>query len=373
MPVRKGYVMKGVRSLPSLKIGDLEINPPIIQGGMGVRVSVARLASAVSNEGCLGTVATVGTGEEWADRTVDYTTRSYRSLRAELQKTKTLTSRPFAVNIMCVLNNYDSLVKAAVEEGVAAIISGAGLPLKLPALVDNPNIKLIPIVSSGRAADLIARTWSRRYSRAPDAFVVEGPLAGGHLGFKLEDALHPDTRVLDGIVKEVIQVATEIGKTAGKHIPVIAAGGVFDGADIAHFLQLGAGGVQMATRFVCTHECDASLEYKQAYVNARKEDIMLIKSPVGLPLRVIRNAFVDRITKGERVEFRCQYQCLATCDPKTTKYCIAQALLNSYRGNMALGFATCGANAYRIDKIVSVHELVQELVHDASKAMAAAK
>lgn len=361
--------MKGVRSLPSLMIGDLDINPPIIQGGMGVRVSVAGLASAVSNEGCLGTVATVGTGEEWPERSLDYTTRSYLSLRAELKKTRSLTSRPFAVNIMCVLNNYDSLVKAAVEENVAAIISGAGLPLKLPSLVDNPRTKLIPIVSSGRAADVIARTWARRYSRAPDAFVVEGPLAGGHLGFKLEDALHPDTSVLDNAVKEVLQIAAEVGQTVGRKIPVVAAGGVFDGHDIAHFLQLGASGVQMATRFVCTHECDASLAYKQAYVDASKEDIMLIKSPVGLPLRVIRNKFVDRITSGDRVEFRCQYQCLATCDPKTTKYCIAQALLNSYYGNMSIGFATCGANAYRIDKIVSVHELVKELVQDATKSL----
>lgn len=365
--------MKGLRSLPSLKIGDLEINPPIVQGGMGVRVSASHLASAVSNEGCLGTIATVGTGEEWPDRTIDYTTRSYRSLKAMLKETRALTSKPFAVNIMCVLNNYDSLVKATVEEDVAAIISGAGLPLKLPSLVDNPKMKLIPIVSSGRAADVIARTWSRRYSRVPDAFVVEGPLAGGHLGFKLEDALAADNKVLDRIVKEVLQVAAEIGETAKRKIPVIAAGGVFDGADIAHFLQLGAGGVQMATRFVCTEECDAAYPYKEAYLKARKEDILLIKSPVGLPLRVIRNAFVDRITGGERVEFRCQYQCLATCDPKTTRYCIAQALVNAYRGNMAMGFATCGANAYRIDKIVTVHELVTQLVKEATDVLAAAK
>lgn len=365
--------MKGVRSLPSLRIGDLVVNPPIMQGGMGVRVSASRLVSAVSNEGCLGTIATVGTGEEWPDRSIDYTTRSYLSLRALLKETRALTSRPFAVNIMCALNNYDSLVKAAVEEDVAAIVSGAGLPLRLPSLVDKPGIKLIPIVSSGRAADVIARTWARRYSRVPDAFVVEGPLAGGHLGFKLDDALKAETSVLDRIVKEVLQVAAEIGETTGRKIPVLAAGGVFDGRDIAHFLRLGAGGVQMATRFVCTDECDAAYAYKEAYLKARKEDILLIKSPLGLPLRVIRNDFVDRITNGVRVDFKCQYQCLSTCDPKTTNYCIAQALVNAYRGNMDLGFTTCGANAYRIEKVVSVHELVAELVRDAAKALAAAK
>ena len=357
--------MKGFGSLPPLEIGDLVIKLPIVQGGMGVRVSASRLASAVSNEGCLGTVASVGTGEEWADRSIDYPTRSYLSLRALLKETRALTNKPFAVNIMCALNNYDSLVEASVGENVAAIVSGAGLPLKLPALVKNPAIKLIPIVSSGRAADIIARTWTRRYSRPPDAFVVEGPLAGGHLGFKLEDAQGPETAILEKIVKEVLQVAAEIGETVGRKIPVVAGGGLFDGHDIAHFLKLGASGVQMATRFVCTDECDASDKYKQAYVNARKEDIILIKSPLGLPLRVVRNAFVDRITKGERVEFRCQYRCLAPCDPKETNYCIAQALVNSYRGNMSEGIVTCGANAYRIDKIVSVHDLVKELVHEA--------
>jgi len=365
--------MKGAGRLPSLVIGDLEINPPIIQGGMGVRVSGSHLASAVSNEGCLGTVAAVGTGEEWTDRSIDYTTRSYLSLRELLRETRAMTKNPFAVNIMCALNNYDSLVEASVEENVDAIISGAGLPLKLPSLVKNPKTKLIPIVSSGRAADLIARTWSRRYSRTPDAFVVEGPLAGGHLGFKLEDAMSHESDTLDRIVTEVIKVAAELGATVGRKIPVVAAGGVFDGHDIAHFLKLGASGVQMATRFVCTDECDASQAYKEAYIKSRKEDIMLIKSPLGLPLRVVRNAFVDRITQGERVEFRCQYQCLAPCDPKKTKYCIAQALVNSYRGNMNIGFVTCGANAYRIDKIVSVHDLVDGLVQEAAADLATGK
>lgn len=355
--------MKDVTSLPDLIIGDLRINPPIIQGGMGVRVSGSRLASAVSNEGALGVVASVGTGEEWPDRSLSYTARSYVSLRDMLQQTKSLTSNPIAVNIMCALTNYQDLVKAADEEEVAVIISGAGLPLKLPALVKHRSIKLIPIVSSGRAADLICRAWARKHNRLPDALVVEGSLAGGHLGFSMDDAVTSHIP-LESIVLDVLSVTARYAKEHGVSIPVIAAGGVFNGSDIARFLNLGASGVQMATRFVCTHECDASLQYKEAYLNCRKEDILIIPSPLKLPLRVIRNSFVDRILGGEKVKFSCQYKCLATCEPDKSPYCIAQALVNSYRGNMREGFATCGANAYRVDRIVSVRELIQELVDE---------
>lgn len=355
--------MKNVTSLPELIIGDLRINPPIIQGGMGVRVSGSRLASAVSNEGALGVVASVGTGEEWPDRTLDYVTRSYVGLRNMLQEAKSLTPNPIAVNIMCALTNYEGLVKAADEENVAAIISGAGLPMKLPALVKHRSIKLIPIVSSARAADLICRTWSRKHNRLPDALIVEGTLAGGHLGFSLDDIATAHIS-LESIVQDVLSVAARYTKENGTPIPVIPAGGIFDGKDIARFLNLGASGVQMATRFVCTHECDASLQYKEAYLNCRKEDIIVIQSPLQLPLRVIRNSFVDRILSGEKEKFHCLYHCLATCEPDKSPYCIAQALINAYRGNMRAGFATCGANAYRIDRIVSVRELIRDLVDE---------
>jgi NAD(P)H-dependent flavin oxidoreductase YrpB (nitropropane dioxygenase family) len=355
--------MKDVTSLPDLIIGDLRINPPIIQGGMGVRVSGSRLAAAVSNEGALGVVASVGTGEEWPDRSLTYAARSYVSLRDMLQKSKSLTPNPIAVNIMCVLTNYEDLVKAADEEEVAAIISGAGLPLKLPALVKHRSIKLIPIVSSGRAADLICRSWARKHNRLPDALVVEGNLAGRHLAFSMDDVATSHVP-LECIVQDVLSVAASYTKEPGIPIPVIAAGGVFNGRDIARFLNLGASGVQMGTRFVCTDECDASLQYKEAYLNCREEDILVIRSPLKLPLRVIRNEFVDRILSGEKVTFSCSYRCLATCEPDKSPYCIAQALVNAYRGDMRAGFATCGANAYRVDRIVSVRELIQELVHE---------
>ncbi len=352
------------RILPDLVIGDLVINPPIIQGGMGVRVSASRLVSAVSTEGALGVIATVGLGEELRDMTPDYPKRAELGLREAIQNTKKNTSNPFGVNVMCALTNYDNLVQVSVDEGVAAIISGAGLPLRLPGLVSDRHVKLIPIVSSARAAALMCKTWQKRFSRLPDALVVEGPLAGGHLGFSFDQVGDAEAFRLERLITEVIEVARQYGG-----IPVVAAGGVFDGNDIARFLRMGAAGVQMATRFVCTHECDASDAYKQAFIKCRKEDIVVIHSPVGMPARVIRNDFVDRCLKGEKVTFGCPYHCLLTCEPSVAGYCIAQALLASYRGQMDKGYAMCGANAWRCNEIVSVHELVQELVQETAAAL----
>jgi len=355
--------------LPPLDIGGLRIDPPIIQGGMGVRVSASGLVSAVSNQGALGVIAAVGAGEERADRSSDFVTRSRLGLREMLRETRRLTDRPFAVNVMCALSNYDSLVRTSVEEGAAAIISGAGLPLRLPALVADRAVKLIPIVSSARAAALVCRTWRKRYDRRPDALVVEGPLAGGHLGFSTGQLAEPAEHRLDRLLAEVLAVAAESGPLSDRPIPVVAAGGVFDGEDIARLLRRGAAGVQMATRFVCTHECDAADEYKQAYLDCTKDDIVVIRSPVGMPARVIRNQFVKDIMSGKRVTFGCPYKCLVTCDPGKAGYCIAQALVAGYRGRMEDGYAMCGSNAWRIDKIVSVKELVEELVAEAAAVL----
>lgn len=354
--------------LPVLKIGDYSFYPPIIQGGMGVRVSASGLASAVSNQGGLGVIAAVGTGEEWHDPSVKYVERSYLSFREMIQHTREKTDRPFGVNIMCALTNYDDLVRAADEEEVDVIISGAGLPLKLPGLVKNPKSRLIPVVASGRAAKIICTTWKRKFDRLPDAVIVEGSQAGGHLGYSMEQA-GEKIDSLELTLKEVLEVVEKVQEKEDCTIPVIAAGGVFDGKDIARYLQAGAAGVQMGTRFVCTHECDAALEYKQAYINCTKDDIAVIKSPLGLPLRVVRNDFVKRVTEGERVPFKCAYRCLAPCDPKASTYCIAQALVNAYRGQMDEGFVTCGANAWRINEIVSVKELMDQLSAETIEAL----
>ncbi|MBU1923205.1 MAG: nitronate monooxygenase family protein [Candidatus Omnitrophica bacterium] len=351
-----------------LLLGNLRIELPIIQGGMGVRVSSFSLASAVSNEGALGVIAAVGLGEECGNEQRDYKMRSRAELTNIIKETKSLTKNPFGVNIMCVLTNYDELVEAAQAESVDVIISGAGLPLRLPSLIKNHQTKLVPIVSSARAAQIICNTWSRRYKRLPDAIVVEGPLAGGHLGYSLAELADEELVSLDKILVEVLAV-TRAFENDKSRIPVIVAGGIYDGKDIARVIRLGASGVQMATRFVCTHECDVSLEYKEAYISARKEDIVVIQSPVGLPGRVICNEFVKRISKGERIDFGCEYRCLYTCDAKKVNYCIAKALLYAYRGELDKGFAMCGSNAYRIKKIISVKDLICELVTEAKACL----
>ena len=354
--------------LPDLVIGGLHINPPIIQGGMGVLVSSSRLAAAVSNEGALGVVAAVGAGEEAEREHLSYRDWSAQGLRKILKKARSLTNNPIAVNVMCALSNYEDLVRVAAEEGVAAIISGAGLPMKLPELVPSADTKLIPVVSSDRAASIICRIWWKRYNRLPDALIVEGPSAGGHLGFSMTE-IAGTPPPLETIVTSVLEYVKTVETKHSVKIPVIAAGGIFTGEDIARFLKLGASGVQMGTRFVCTNECDASPLYKQAYLNCSKEDIIIIQSPVHLPLRVIRNPFVDRLRNGGKKEFRCTYHCLKNCVPSKSPYCIALALKNASEGHLAEGFVTCGSNAYRINKITSVKELIDELADECRKHM----
>ncbi|MEW6076158.1 MAG: nitronate monooxygenase family protein [Candidatus Omnitrophota bacterium] len=352
----------------NLDIGGLTIDLPLIQGGMGVKVSMSSLVSAVSNEGGLGVIASVALGEGFGDSSSDFKTRSRQALVSSIRETRGKTKKPFGVNIMCALTNYADLVNAAQEESVEVIISGAGLPLKLPSLIKNPRTKLVPIVSSARAAHIICSVWQKRYKRLPDAFIVEGPLAGGHLGYSREQLADSKHFFLDKILTEVLAV-THTFTNGAKKIPIVAAGGIFDGKDIARVMRLGASGVQMATRFVCTYECDVSQEYKNAYLAAKKEDVVVIQSPVGMPGRVIRNEFVKRITQGERIDFDCAYRCLSTCDNKKVNYCIAKALINASRGEMDKGFAMCGTNAYRIDKIVSVKELITELSKEAQRCL----
>jgi len=254
-------------------------------------------------------------------------------------------------------------------ENADMIISGAGLPLSLPEYVKGTDAAILPIVSSRRAVEIICKTWDRRYNRLPDAVVVEGPLAGGHLGFSFEELLEKEKHPEEKIVVEVIEGVKPYEQKYGKKIPVIAAGGIWDGRDMARFLKLGASGVQIATRLICTHECDASPKFKQAYLDAKEEDIILIKSPVGMPGRAIRNEFLNAVERGEKMPFHCPYQCIKTCPPKTSPYCIALALINAKEGRFEEGFAFAGANAWRCDKIVSVKELIAELVRDAEAAL----
>ncbi|SBV91342.1 2-nitropropane dioxygenase NPD (modular protein) [uncultured delta proteobacterium] len=354
-------------AFPSLQIGDLVVRKPIVQGGMGVGISLHRLASAVANEGGVGVIAAAMIGMKEPDVAVNPHEANIRALRNEIRKARSLTDGVLGVNIMCVLTDFSQLVKTSIEEGIDVIFAGAGLPMDLPkylqetreSLQKECNTKLVPIVSSARAATLICKKWLQRYGVLPDAFVVEGPKAGGHLGFKPEDIFDP-AHSLENAVPETVAALKEFEEKKGCRIPVIAAGGVFTGGDIKKVMDLGAAGVQMGTRFVATHECDADIRFKESYVNASEEDITIIKSPVGLPGRAIKGKFLDALADGKK-NFRCIFQCISTCDPQKSPYCIASALLNAMKGNLDRGFAFSGANAYRVTSIISVHELMTGL------------
>jgi nitronate monooxygenase len=355
-------------NLPALKIGELVSKLPIIQGGMGVGISMSKLASAVAKEGGIGVIAAAMPGIHEPDIAENSKEANIRVLREEIRKARAITRGIIGVNIMVALTNFADMVRTAIEEKIDIIFAGAGLPLDLPKyLKDSTKTKLVPIVSSARAATILCKKWISRFGYLPDAFVVEGPKAGGHIGFKTEQIDNPDF-TLEKLITEVIQAVKPFEKQAGKPVPVISAGGIFTGEDIHKFIKLGAAGVQMGTRFVATHECDADAEFKRMYVDAREEDMIIIKSPVGLPGRAIRNVFLNDVEMGQKKPFKCPFHCIKTCDPSKSPYCIGIALANARRGKFKYGFAFAGQNAYRINEIVSVKELLRVLKTEFSLA-----
>lgn len=351
--------------MPVLNIGDLIIKKPIIQGGMAVGISLSGLASAVANAGGAGVIGTAGIGMMEPDFDKNYKKANQRALRKEIRRAREASDGIIGVNIMVALSDFEEMLNIAIEEEVDLILMGAGLPLKgleklIPIHPGEKKPKAIPIVSSARAAKLIFQQWQKSYNYIPDAVIVEGPLAGGHLGFKREQIDNADFS-LEKILPEVQSVLNPFADKFNKKIPLIAAGGIYNGEDIFRFFQLGAAGVQMATRFVATEECDASEQFKQTYLDCKKEDMVIIDSPVGLPGRAIKNEFLTDVNKGNKKPFRCSWKCLRSCNFKTAPYCIASALTHAQRGDFGNGFAFAGANTYRIDKIIKVAELIEEL------------
>ncbi|KQC15092.1 MAG: 2-nitropropane dioxygenase [Desulfuromonas sp. SDB] len=359
--------------MPKLTIDNLQVEMPIIQGGMGVGISLSGLASAVANEGGIGVISSVGIGLLEPDFQSNLKQANQRALRSEIRKAKQRTNGVIGVNVMVAVSDFEEMVQIAVEEEVDVLLLGAGLVLKLPKAIKSDNLgkmktKIIPIVSSDRAAKLIFNSWDRKFNYVPDAVVVEGPLAGGHLGFKMEQIDNPEF-CLEKIVPSVINGLEYYRQKYGKQIPVIAAGGIYTGEDIYKFLELGAKGVQMGTRFVATNECDASYEFKQAYLNCKFQDIKIIKSPLGLLGRAIENSFLKDVAKGEKKPYFCPWRCLKVCDCNNAPYCIGEALKNAKLGLLEKGFAFAGANAFRIEKIQSVKELFAELVREYSEKL----
>lgn len=339
--------------MKKLNIGNLSISVPIVQGGMGVGISLSGLASAVANEGGVGVISSAGLGLLYRNLSKDYIQASIMGLKEELRKAREKTKGVIGVNVMVAMSNFADMVKTAIAEKADIIFSGAGLPLNLPSFLQKDSVtKLVPIVSSARAARVIAEKWHNLYNYLPDAFVVEGPKAGGHLGFK-DEQINDEHFSLEHILPEVIDEVKDIETHYGKSIPVIVAGGIYTGEDIKRFMDMGAAGVQMGTRFVTTEECDASDIFKQTYIEAKQEDIQIIKSPVGMPGRAIFSKFIQKVKEGQKQPKTCMCKCIKTCDITKSPYCIIAALYNAFKGNMDNGYAFAGANAFRATKIVS--------------------
>ena len=333
--------------MKKLVIGDLVAKVPIIQGGMGVGVSLGGLAGAVAKEGGIGVISAAQPGFREDDFYTNTFEANMRALEREIKKAKEISNGGIVgVNIMVAVTHYSDFVKCCIDSGADIIISGAGLPMDLPKFAEGSDIKLAPIVSSAKACKLILGRWIKKFNKVADLVVIEGPKAGGHLGFKVDEISEKQDNY-DNDIKEIIACVKDFEESTGKKIPVVFAGGVFDRKDIDHCFELGLDGVQMATRFVATEECDADVAFKQAYVDAKPGDAVIVKSPVGMPGRALNNNFIaDIVPQGCKIK-RC-FNCLTHCDPKTIPYCISQALFN-------------GANVAKVDKITTVHEIFEEL------------
>ncbi len=349
-----------------LKIGNLIAKIPIIQGGMGVGVSLSNLAGNVAKYGAIGVISAAHPGYLENDFEINTLQANLRALKKHIKKAKQISNNGIiGVNIMVAMKNYKELVQASIEGGADLIISGAGLPLKLPQYTQNSEIKIIPIVSSSKAVKLILSYWKKHYNKIADGIIIEGPEAGGHLGFK-DNNIENDINEFETNVNNILETIKEFEKEYNKKIPVIVAGGVFDSDDIKKYINLGANAVQIGTRFVATVECDANIKFKEAYLNCHKNDIKIVKSPVGMPGRAISNKFLNKINNDNNKITKC-YNCLIPCNPSTTPYCISEALINAARGDIDNGLIFCGSNAYKINKIISVKELLDELTKKKKK------
>lgn len=347
-----------------LVIGDLTAKIPVIQGGMGVGISLSNLAGAVAAEGGIGIISTAQIGYREPDFDEHPIEANLRAIGSEIAKARELArGGTVGVNIMVATREYERYVKAAVEAGADLIISGAGLPMKLPELTKGSRTKIAPIVSSLKSAEVILKYWKKKYDRLPDLVVIEGPRAGGHLGFKLEELEQIDDAAYDEAydeeIKRILARVKEYAQEKDTTIPVVVAGGVYERSDMEHYLAMGAAGVQVATRFVTTYECDAAEEYKQAYIHAQKEDIIIVKSPVGMPGRAILNPFMKRAKEGQIPHGRC-HMCISTCKPAETPYCITEALVNAAVGNVDEALLFCGSNAYRAKGLEHVKDIMDE-------------
>jgi NAD(P)H-dependent flavin oxidoreductase YrpB (nitropropane dioxygenase family) len=345
-----------------LKIGNLTARLPIIQGGMGVGISLSGLASAVANEGGVGVISCAGLGLIYREKARSYMESCIVGLKEEIRKAKEKSSGIVGINIMMALTNFGDMVKTAIAEKADVIFAGAGLPLDLPRYrTEGCTTKLVPIVSSARAAKIICEKWKTLYNYLPDMIVVEGPKAGGHLGFKTNQIADPEFAI-EKLIPQVVSEVAVFEEKYNQEIPVVAAGGIYSGEDMYRMMELGAKGVQIASRFVTTEECDADIKFKNSYIKAKDNNVEIIQSPVGMPGRALNGSFLDKVKLGLTRPKSCPYNCLHTCDYKVVPYCIIVTLYNAYKGRMDKGYAFAGSNAYLSTRISTVKEVIDDLV-----------
>lgn len=347
-----------------LKIGDLDAKLPLIQGGMGVGVSLSNLAGTVSALGGIGVISTAQIGFTEAEFRKNPLKENLKMIGEHIKRARRIAPNGIlGVNIMVATKNYSLYVKEAIKNGIDIIISGAGLPIDLPQIAKGSKAKLVPIVSTFKSASVLLKMWDRKSNVAPDAVIIEGPKAGGHLGFKTEE-LQAETsdRNKSNYDLEIMKIITLIKDYEEKYkrkIPAIIAGGIDTKADMEHVFSLGAQGVQVGTKFIPTKECDANIRYKEAYLNVKDEDLLIIKSPVGMPGRAIKNKLIEKTLLGRIPINKCS-NCIITCDPKTTPYCITDALIAAAEGDIENGLLFCGANISNISKIRTVKEVLDD-------------
>ena len=389
-------------NIKPLKIGELQAKIPLIQGGMGVGISLGNLAGVVANEGGVGIISTAQIGFKEKDFYVNTLAANLRALEKELKKARKIAPKGIlGFNIMTALTNYKEQVLAAVKAGADIIISGAGLPVDLPAFVQGYKTKIAPIVSGKKSAQVILKYWDTRYKKTADLVVIEGPKAGGHLGFK-KDELEKygfgackrndmekygfsagkkeencglkisednqndkfEQKSIKDYKEEVLEikkVVQEYENKYSKKIPIVLAGGITTRDDVKNAFDLGMDGVQVGSLFVTTEECDAHINYKNSYVNAKEDEITIVKSPVGMPGRAIKNKFMSQVMAGENFPPKKCLKCLKKCNPANIPYCITERLINAAEGNVDNGLLFCGANAYMQNEITTVHRVIEKL------------
>ncbi len=351
-------------SIHPLKIGNIEVSVPVIQGGMGVGISLGSLAGAVAKEGGIGVISAAQIGFREPDFDTNTKEANLRAIKKEYEKARAMAPEGIiGFNLMVAMRHYEAYVSAAIDAGADIIISGAGLPMDLPKIAGGSDVKLAPIVSTEKSARVILKYWGKKYRRMPDLLVIEGPKAGGHLGFTKEQLTEYGSEgTYEQEVGKILKAVRQYEEQFACRIPTALGGGIENRSQAARAFSLGVDAIQVATRFVTTEECDADIRYKEAYLHADEADIAIVKSPVGMPGRAIMNPFMKKVMAGERIPHSPCHRCLHQCNPAEIPYCITDALIHAAKGETDEALLFCGAYAYKAERLETVKEVIDSLI-----------